>query len=506
MKDFIVETQYGKVQGILGWDPRIIDFKGIPFAAPPVGELRWKAPQPHDKWEGIYKADHYGPMALQVHPGSVEEFWKDEIHPTGLDFKQSEDCLYLNVFTPARRGDENLPVLVYIHGGGFAGGYPYEVEFDWEHMARKGMVVVAITYRLGVMGYFACPELSAEAPDAPKGNFGVQDQIFALKWVRDNIRGFGGNPDCVTIAGQSAGAMSVQCMMIAEEAKGLFHRAIIESTVDGGQGGPKYPIALDKTEEVGQKVLDGLHMNLAEARQIPADQIIGLVNGVLGRGIHFQPTMDNILFTETPFQAFKSGRHADVPVIAGYNRGEVTRRKRDGSGFNMADYEEIAASYGQYEEEFRKLCPVTTDEEADKVLRQDDFIASIISNRQFGQIQNSLGRKGFIYEFNAPIPGDDAPGAYHGSEMWFAYDGIARCWRPFEGYHYDLARQVSSYWTNFIKNGDPNGKDTIGRDLPVWEAYTPENEFVLEFTKAPAKSAGKTTELMKLKIRKTLEG
>lgn len=203
--------------------------------------------------EGVRKADQYGPIACQPVPGSnTEEFWTREIHPTGMEFEMSEDCLYLNVYTTARTGEEKLPVLIYIHGGGFKGGYPYEVEFDWEHMAKKGIVVVSIAYRLGVLGFLAHPWLSAEAPEDPKGNYGTLDQLAALKWVRRNIAVFGGDPAQITIAGQSAGAMSVQNLMTSPMAEGLIDGAIIESSITAAfaeKEDRSHP--LEKAEKVG---------------------------------------------------------------------------------------------------------------------------------------------------------------------------------------------------------------------------------------------------------------
>ena len=232
MKNLQVTVEEGKIRGIHGWDPRVAVFRGIPYAAPPVGELRWRAPEPPEKWGGVRVADTYGSIACQSVPGSrPEEFWTREIHPTGQEFEMSEDCLYLNIYTTARTGKEKLPVLIYIHGGGFKGGYPYEVEFDWEHMAKKGIVAVSIAYRLGVLGFLAHPWLSEESPDEAKGNYGTLDQLAALKWVKRNIAAFGGDPDKITIAGQSAGAMSVQNLMTSPLAEGLIGGAIIESGV-----------------------------------------------------------------------------------------------------------------------------------------------------------------------------------------------------------------------------------------------------------------------------------
>ena len=205
-----VTIESGELQGCFGWDPRITVFKGIPYAAPPIGDLRWRAPQPVEKWDGVRIADNYGPMSIQDVPGcDPKEFWTKELHPAGPEFEMSEDCLYLNVFTPAKTGNEKLPVLVYIHGGGLMGGYPYEIEFDREHVARKGIVVVAVAYRLGILGFLSHPWLSAEHPDEPKGNYGYLDQLAAIKWTGRNIAAFGGDPEKITIAGQSAGAGSV---------------------------------------------------------------------------------------------------------------------------------------------------------------------------------------------------------------------------------------------------------------------------------------------------------
>ena len=277
MENLQVIVENGKLQGGHGWDPRVAVFRGIPYAAPPIGQLRWRAPMPAASWEGIRMADQYGPIACQPVPGSnPEEFWTKEIHPTGMEFKMSEDCLYLNVYTTARRGDEKMPVLLYIHGGGFKGGYPYEVEFDWEHMAKKGIVVVSIAYRLGVLGFLSHPWLTAEAPDEPKGNYGTMDQLAALKWVKRNISAFGGDPERVTIAGQSAGAMSVQNLMTSPMADGLIGGAIIESSVTVAFAEKKdrrHP--LDKAEATGALFFEKAGIkSLKEAREIPAMELV----------------------------------------------------------------------------------------------------------------------------------------------------------------------------------------------------------------------------------------
>lgn len=509
MENLQVIVENGKLQGVHGWDPRVAVFRGIPYAAPPIGQLRWRAPMPAASWEGIRMADQYGPIACQPVPGSnPEEFWTKEIHPTGMEFKMSEDCLYLNVYTTARRGDEKMPVLLYIHGGGFKGGYPYEVEFDWEHMAKKGIVVVSIAYRLGVLGFLSHPWLTAEAPDEPKGNYGTMDQLAALKWVKRNISAFGGDPERITIAGQSAGAMSVQNLMTSPMADGLIGGAIIESSVTVAFAEKKdrrHP--LDKAEATGALFFEKAGIkSLKEAREIPAMELVRLEDEVLGAGIHFEPAIDGRIIRESNFDAYRNNHHQRIPVIAGYNRGEAESFSKVFSAAveTVEDFREYAAGFGDKAEEFMALCQVKDDEDIKKLFSGNAMLDLPAGARLFGYLQDSQERETYLYEFNADIPGEDQAGSYHGSEMWFAYDSLARCWRPFTGKHYDLARQVSSYWANFVKTGNPNGKDTAGEELPEWKSFTAENEFVMEFTDRPMESAVKADPLMKFRIDYTL--
>ncbi len=461
MKRIIVDTEYGKIEGLHGWDPRIAVFKGVPYAAPPIGDLRFHSPVPHEKWDGIRTAFDYAPVSMQYTPGiDKDSFWTKEMHPTGPEYEVSEDCLYLNIFTPARSDSEMLPVLFYIHGGGFTGGYPSEIEFDWEHMAAKGMVVVSIQYRLGILGFFGCSELSEKYPDAPKGNYGLEDQIAALSWTVRNIKAFGGNPNQITIAGQSAGAMSVQCLLASPLTKGMMSGAIIESGVAGDfDDMPTFAYPIEEVEKVGGRFMKnaGYH-SVEELMKADAKTLIEQVDSALGGGFHFQPTVDGHILMESPFQAYVHNHHHNVPVICGYNRGE-TRMFNDSS--------------------------------------DDADIGTIVATRMFGYIQFLQGRTGYLYEFDGDIPGDDHIGSYHGSEMWFAYDALARSDRPFTGKHYDLARSISSYWTNFVKTGNPNGNDIFGYKLPEWQKFTPDNQFLMLFKDKPQKTGLLTTEKMK---------
>lgn len=507
MENLQVTIETGILQGIHGWDPRIAVFKGIPYAAPPVGNLRWKSPQPAEKWEGIRMADQYAPIAVQRIPGSnPDEFWTREMHPTGPEFAISEDCLYLNVYTPARTGEEKLPVLLYIHGGGFSGGYPFEIEFDWEHMAAKGIVVVSISYRLGVLGFLVHPWLSEESPDSPKGNYGTEDQLAAIKWTQRNIAAFGGDPGRITIAGQSAGAMSVQNLITASQTEGLIHGAIIESSVTTSFVDRPRLIQvrqMEEKEKTGIAYFEKAGIrSLEEARQIPAERLIELEGEVFGPGVHFEPVIDHVLIHETNQDAFLGGRYHNIPILAGYNRGES-------KGFNsgiktIEDLQKYAEAFGGQKKEFLDLCHVKTDADVECLFDSDAMREVVAGTRLFGYIQAEQGRKSYLYEFNADIPGEDHPGSYHGSEMWFAYDSLARCWRPFRGKHYDLARWMSSYWVNFVKTGDPNGKDSIGEKLPEWKSFDGDNQFVMEFTDRPEESAVKVDPLMEFRINYTL--
>ena len=505
-----VKVESGILEGYFGYDPRITVFKGVPYAAAPVGELRWRAPQPVPHWEGVRPALKYGPIAMQWTPGlDPNDFWSRELHPSGPDYDMSEDCLYVNIFTPAKNADEKLPVLFYIHGGGYQGGYPYEVEFDWEHMARKGIVVVAVTYRLGVFGFMAHPELSAESPDSPKGNYGIEDQLCALRWTKRNIAAFGGDPERITIAGQSAGAGSVQCLLTSPKAEGLISGAIIQSAVsaDFADLGPSFlrTGALERAEQAGVAFFEKAGIkSLSEARAIPADELFRRSSEAR---TFFAPVVDNILLFETAFDAYLHNSHHRVPVLTGYNRGEIRGFMRRGGLPNTVEqYDEFAHRYGEHEEKFRSLCPVTTDADVEELFSGDAFTGMIAGAYLFGTVQAREGRSTYLYEFDPDIPDDksDNVGSFHGAELWFAYDSLARSWRPFRGHHYDLARKVSSYWVNFVKTGDPNGTDNFGDPLPEWNPFTEDDPFMLGIGNEIGPKTPGLDEITKFRIDHTL--
>jgi len=499
-----VKIDSGELQGIFGYDPRITVFKGVPYAKPPVGELRWRAPQPVEPWEGVRVCSEYGPISMQKVPGGdPNEFWTKELHPAGPEFEMGEDCLYLNVFTPARNGDEKLPVLVYIHGGGLTGGYPYEIEFDWEHMARKGIVVVTVAYRLGMLGFLSHPWLSAESPDDPVGCYGYLDQLEAIKWTKRNIAVFGGDPDRITIAGQSAGAGSVMTQLSTPMGKGLISGAIVQSGVilpfKDLSGGRSRNSTVEDAEKAGEEFFEKCGFkSLEEARACPAQAIF---DKAVELGARFSPPIDGKFLCETSTDAMINDHWGDIPVIFGYNSGEIKMFNRFSGVLpqTLDELNELAERYGSRKEEFLKLADCKTDEDVKKFVDQDGFMAMVISAYASGQIRAKQGHKAYLYEFDHAIPGEDNPGVYHGAELPFAYDALARMWRPYTGKSYDMARIMSSYWVNFISTGDPNGVSTFGEELPRWDPCTPDSMTQMIFTDKAEQVPVCLDELMKLR-------
>jgi len=504
MKKRKVTIDSGELQGIFGYDPRITVFKGVPFAAPPVGKLRWRAPQPVEPWEGVRPAAEYGPMSIQNVPGvDPNSFWTKELHPAGPEFEMSEDCLYLNVFTPAKKGDEKLPVFVYIHGGGLQGGYPYEIEFDWEHMARKGIVVVTVAYRLGLLGFLSHPWLSAETPEEPKGSYGYLDQLEAIKWTKRNIEAFGGDPDKITIAGQSAGAGSVLTQLSSPMAKGLFRAAIVQSGIImpfSDTAGRARNATLENAEQAGAEFFEKAGFkSLEEARACPAWELHELGKAL---GLRCSPPLDHIFQNETSVDALLNDHWGDCPVIFGYNTGELAMFNRFSGSMpqSMAELETCAERYGDRKEEFLRLADCHTDADVQALMESPAYQSLVISTLLAGSIRAGQGHKAYLYEFSCDIPGEDNPGPYHGAELPFAYDALARMWRPYTGKSYDMARIISSYWVNFIKNGDPNGLSTYGEELPRWDACGKDAVTRMHFTDHAEQAPAQVTALMRLRF------
>lgn len=462
-----VKTENGWVRGLPAADPRITSYKGIPFAAPPVGENRWRAPQPCEDWEGdLYCAD-FGPIAMQANCAGdpAKDIYAREwaVDPELL---MSEDCLYLNVWAPAD-GRKNLPVYVWYFGGGLQVGNTTEMEFDGERIARRGVVVVTVGYRLNCFGFLCHPEITAEAPDAP-ANFGFLDQQFATRWVKRNIAAFGGDPENITIGGQSAGGMSVCAQMTCPDNKGLFQRAIVESGTFAQPYGAKmglFPRTMAEAEAQGVRFFEALGVKtLAEARALPArvveDMSLSWPWGCWGE------TVDGVFSTYRSNEWYLHPERIVCPVMLGQTSTEFTAQP-------MADSEEALVAYAkaQFGDDAEKFLsffshPATKESIAKEGLQH--AIGFAIRAASQANAAKGVAQKLYAYNFDAEIPGWDNPGTFHSVDLWFFFETLAKCWRPFTGKHYDLARNMCDYWVNFIRSGDPNGVDSQGKTLPLW--------------------------------------
>ncbi|MGO4695758.1 carboxylesterase/lipase family protein [Paenibacillus sp. 2TAB26] len=496
----VIKVNNGMVQGLPAADPRITSFKGIPFAAPPVGENRWRAPQPAQDWEGIFKAFEFAPISMQVRQEIDENNIYTREWAVEPDLAMDEDCLYLNVWTPANRADEKLPVYVWYFGGGLQVGHPSEMEFDGERMARRGIVVVTINYRLNVFGFLSHPDITAEAPEAP-ANFGNLDQQAATRWVKSNIEAFGGDPDNITIGGQSAGGGSVMSQLTSPQNEGLFQRAIIQS----GIFTPLYPgnlmpllrSSLAEAEQDGVRFFEYLGISsLAEARNLDA---VYLRDKAVEYHGFWGTVADQVFSLGNPFELFLQNKRWMVPVMFGHTSTEFFSVPQVDT---IDDFKQMAiALFGNDADTFMELCSVQPDHlEESKKKASVSGIEYAIRIATQGSADAGADTPLYYYNFDAEIPGWDNPGTFHSVDLWFFFETLAKCWRPFVGKHYDLARQMCNYWVNFIQSGDPNGLDATGEELPQWEPYTPEAPYGMLFADRAEFSKEQPSEIMKFLV------
>ena len=465
-----VRTENGWIKGLPAADPRITCYKGVPFAAPPVGENRWRAPQPCADWEGDYLAYDFAPIPLQVHQPLDDNNIYTREWAVDPDIKMSEDCLYLNIWAPARENEaKNLPVFVWYFGGGLQVGHTAEMEFDGERIARRGIVVVTVAYRLNAFGFLAHPEITAESPDAP-GNFGFLDQQFATQWVKRNIAAFGGDPENITIGGQSAGGMSVSAQMLDLANEGLFQRAIIQS----GCFVPPYPShfglsgTLHEEEEKGKRFFEELGVKtLSQARQIDEKTLHDKANewyGCLGEAV------DGKKRPRKSQEWFLEENRVHCPVLMGCTDSEFLAAPQ--AETKEALERLVRESYGSRAEEIIdcfKGCDT-----AEAIRKRGEISAILFAMLAAARVNDRKEKpdKFYSYVFSPEIPGWDNPGTFHSVDLWFFFETLAKCWRPFKGWHFDLARNMCDYWVNFIRTGDPNGEDSQGEKLPEWPALT----------------------------------
>ena len=463
----VVATENGSVRGFQGNNTRISVFKGIPFAAPPIGENRWRAPQPCENWDGIRECSQFAPISVQDQPSVGTDIYCREWH-VDKDIEINEDCLYLNVWTPAQSETDALPVLVWFFGGAFQWGYPREMEFNGEQLAKRGIIVVSVNYRLGALGFLSHPDLIAESPDAP-ANFGVLDQQAGLKWVIRNIANFGGDPKNITIAGQSAGGGSVLTHLTSPSSIGLFQKAIIFSGIIESpyiKDNVIIPRDIENVSKMGEKFLASLGVStIEEARKIDAFVIRDKYASFREENMFFfTPCIDHVFLSDEPFKLMLQGKQANVPILAGNTFDEFPSFI---AAESKADFENQAKTmFGNRAEAFLSFPESSEVTEGNKYAWVRGIECSVKA------VLDRNGAPGFYYSFEPDIPGEDDPGTFHSVDLWFWFETLAGCWRPFTGHHYDLARQMANYLTNFIKNGDPNGEDCTGAVMPRWMPYT----------------------------------
>jgi para-nitrobenzyl esterase len=466
-----VKIAAGLVEGTSSSDGRIRIFKGIPFAAPPVGDLRWKEPRPAARWDGTRKAIEFGSRCLQ-----------GQIFGDIVFTDKSEDCLSLNIWTPAKTATEKLPVMVWIHGGGFQAGAGAEPRHDGDAFARKGVVLVTFNYRLGVFGFLAHPELTKESGRNASGNYGLLDQIAALRWVQDNIAAFGGDSGNVTIFGESAGSFAVSALMSSPLARGLFHKAIGESGAFFPRGaGPLALTSLSATEERGMKFAEGLGApSMSALRALPGDAVLA---AALKAQPWFAPNLDGYVLPEAVDDVFAAGKQTRVPLLAGWNADEMRsgvvfgKVKPTAQGFAK----EQRKRFGDQADALLKVYPASTDTEALEsaaALASDLFIG--YSTWKWLETHAKTGQAPvYRYSFDRKIPvAPDAKingvpatsgdiGARHAGEIEYVFGALDSLRNvPWEPSDRKLSDAMTTYWANFARTGDPNGAG-----LPKWPRY-----------------------------------
>ena len=458
-----VSTECGLVQGVS--EHHLTVYRGVPFAAPPVGDLRWRAPQAHERWEGVRPATAFGRDPFQGNGGA----------------QVGEDCLYLNVWTPAKRATERFPVLVWIYGGAFSFGSTSTPIHNGEYLAQKGVVLVSINYRVGTLGFLAHPDLSAESPRHVSGNYGLLDQIAGLRWVQRNIAAFGGDPSKVTIFGESAGGISVSMLCASPEAKGLFRAAISQS---GGSFGPTRPTtypwenmrSLASAEKAGVAYAARAGVSsIADLRKLPPEKLpAGWDSGAAW------PIVDAWVIPDDQYRLYEQGQYNDVAILIGYNSDEGLSFAHEKT---PAEY--VASTrlrYGPFADRLLAAYPAGAD-------RVPKTARDLMRDAAFGwptwswaRLQSRTGHsKVFLYYFDQhPERAADAPGADqgmpHGVDVPYVFKTLGRNDPALTPGDYALSELVATYWTNFAKFGDPNGEG-----LPVWPLFSEKQPRVMRF-------------------------
>ena len=460
-----VRVESGLLSGVAGANPAVSVFKGIPFAAPPVGDLRWRPPQPAARWEGVRQAGSFSAACMQT-PYPAGSLYRHEPEPL------SEDCLYLNIWTAADSPGERRPVMLWIHGGGLTRGSGSSRIYDGEELARKGVVLVTINYRLGVFGFLAHPGLTAESAHRSSGNYGFLDQVAALQWVHRNIAQFGGDPGRVSIFGQSAGSWSVNLLMATPLAKGLFQRAI-------GESGAEFETLprLSAAEQAGASFARSLGADSVSALRAKSAAELIATPGPFP-GTVFLGNVDGWVLPQDVHAIFAAGKQNDVPLVVGFNADEGTAfapRSMTPQIFRW----QAGRRFGNRADAFLKLYPAASADES-----RASYAASVRDQtfgwemRTWARIETRSGKsKAYVYYFSRVPPGlaGKVYGAYHAAEIVYVFHNLGLSERPWEPLDRTLADTLSSYWVNFATNGDPNGQS-----LPDWPPYDRKTDLVME--------------------------
>ncbi|MBR1637802.1 MAG: carboxylesterase family protein [Treponema sp.] len=474
----IISVTGGDIQGILNEEGNVEIFAGIPFAAPPVGNLRWREPQDVIAWEGVRPANRFAPMAMQTQNGALYNFLFNLYthQKTSRTYKapMSEDCLYLNVWRPVNLEEgAKVPVLVYIHGGSLMSGQSWYEKYDGENLAKEGIIVVTIAYRLGVFGYFADEELAAESENGTTGNYGLLDQIKALEWVHNNIEAFGGDAGNVTIAGESAGSSSVNALCASPLTKGFFRRAIAESSSVVQENPPHTFRTMEAAFKMGEDIKKEFKVSsVEELRKIPAEKLIKT------RYANNSMTVDGYALPESPYEIYQKGQNHEEALLNGFNA-------REGFGFtfftkvnrkNIADL--LRPSFKERTEEFLEKYPVKNNKEA-KSLYSDIFsvVCFTYPHEVWTRTVEAQNRPVYEYYFSRE---NGEIGTNHSGEMIYAYRNVPKT-KLYKERDYELEETMSSYWLNFIRTGNPNGNDTKGEPLPEWKSTAESKGLLMEF-------------------------
>lgn len=469
----VVKTKNGPVAGIYSEDHSVELFAGIPFAKPPVGDLRWKEPEDADDWNETLLADHFAPVSMQGRSSKfMTNLFNAYIHSDGdrTDFApMSEDCLYLNIWRPEGTDPSSkLPVLVYIHGGSLMGGSSWQEEYDGEALSKKGIVFVSVAYRTGVFGYFAHEDLAAESPNHTTGNYGLLDQIKALKWVNENISAFGGDVKNITIAGESAGSSSVNALCCSPLSKGLFRRAIGESSSLVIQVPSHSFRSTEDALKMGHKIMDEFNCSsIEELRKLPAEKLLTTThkNNCM--------TVDPYAMPEYPWELYAKGQNHEEALLNGFNA-------REGFAFtffskiNRKNYESLLeeSPYIPDVPGLVKIRPVKTNKEA-KQFYTDVFsvICFTYPHYSWSKVVTAQNRPVYEYYFSKE---NRCKGTNHSGELVYAY-GNLKGTKNYTAEDYELENTMMNYWLNFIKTGNPNGEN-----LPEWKTVKESNGQVLE--------------------------